>query len=1097
MKPLYLELAAFGPYAKVEKIDFTLLGQNGLFLITGDTGAGKSVIFDAICFALYGATSGGVRDASMLRSTYAEASQETYVSLKFELRGLEYTVRRSPEQLLAKQRGTGFTNKGAEAFLEYPDGRTTKGVKNVNSEIIELLRIDYAQFTTIAMIAQGEFRKILTSETKDRVAIFRKLFRTEIYLKLQDKLTELNSARKAEVKALEENIRVELGNGDYTGSSETANALQERRANAFAGVIAECYPLLEILLEEQEEALKAVASKLQELTTNNEAVTEELKIVEAVAKGEADIAQSEQTIAALGHTAKEKKAAYEAAKQAALAIPDIKEAIRREQELLGVFTKLAASNEAVTLKEQACAQNKKAQAKQKQNNDELEQKVGDTKAELQKLTKAEVELERSENDYRNAEEKTKALQQAKAEVEGKQNAFTKKHTFVEQLQKAKEAAAQVLEQAQAKLEQVKADELALGKAEAEQKALESKVKDLEQLEKLLKDHAKYSKELGKAAQVLTQKEHDETKAEAAYKGKYGIFLLGQAGHLAQKLQEGIPCPVCGSLHHPQPAKLAENMPTEDEVKELEAAYDEAKKAHNLAQGDVSKWQDLVTKAKNEALEAAKEKFSCNFEELPQEVAESKNAEKQNLSEANTLITKLKDSVKTKQQKEQTVAAAEASYGQQEKDLRDQEQLAIQLQEGLKQKAEILCGLLKVEEQNPEKLVTLAQAREQELAQAQKELKAVVDKNQQAVNRKEELQQALPDLETKLQNGQKSLGDLEKVATTLAVELSQLQKDSEALAQQVEGHEQAVLEQSIAEQEQKCQRLSDAQTRLEKEAGAANVALATVQGGLETLKKTLEENQAKLPENPRTLEELQTLLAEQEEQQQTLNEERDQVLTALNNNKGILTRVKAKQTQLEVKHKEYQCSSELFNILCGRARTAGDGETNQRIDLETHIQMHYLDRILVQANKRLAYLTNNQYELRRDTSNLNKSSGNAKTGLELCVMDYLCGKVRSVKTLSGGETFLASLSLALGLSDEIQQNAGGIQLDAMYIDEGFGTLDEDSLQLAIKTLLGLSTSTRQVGIISHVGELEEKITKQIRVTKTSCGCNVGSSIKVVG
>lgn len=814
MKPLKLILSAFGPYAGRTEIDFTILGKQGLYLITGDTGAGKTVIFDAISYALYGETSGGVRDAAMLRSQYATSDTPTFVELVFLLRGKEYRIVRNPEYRRPAKRGSGLTLEKATAELFFPDATApvTK-IGEVNKKICDLLGLNHKQFTQIAMIAQGQFRKFLDTNTEERSKIFRELFNTSFYQRVQEELKQAVSAKKAEYSELQRSAEQDL-NAIVCDNEEVSSQFSKWREQHYLGYWQEALCLLRELLQQQKQAQKQSSEQIAALTAQMQAISTQMEAVE-------------------------KKQYLE---------KQVEQALQEQKRL---------------------------------------------------LTRAEGET---------------MLKQQRAEA----------------LQKA-EAAAKEAQQAALAVAQQRELQQKLSVRQRDLKQLEETFGRYQQVEQeLVKKRAAY-RTAGKAAQQ-----------KAAYAAQlYANFLGAQAGLLAKDLTEGEPCPVCGACEHPQLAQLTDNAPDEKQVKAAQAESDAAKEFLGKLAGQGKALSAQCKQEETLLLQKAGELVAC--EEL-------------------TLLPDL-------------------------------------LKAGLQQTGAELDAL----EQKLQPLV--------KLAKQQKQLEA-------ACARQKEQNQAAEVA------AQKCTQDL-------------------ATAQGLLGERQQLLQE---------------QEKLIKDIDA------------DALRQSFNELQ--------------------NEKDKTEMQEK-QLYAALTNNERIEKNVSSCLKQLE------SCETELQYITNLSATMNGTLTGKKRVNLETYIQMHYFDRILRRANTRLLKMTGGQYELRRDNlDDKDAKTGNSKTGLDLVVDDHYSGLERSVKTLSGGESFMASLALALGLADEVQSSAGGIQLDAMFVDEGFGSLDDSALEQAVMTLQGLSEGHRLVGIISHVHELQEMIDKKIIVTKTTNLQGTGSSIKIL-
>lgn len=814
MKPLKLVLSAFGPYAGQTEIDFTKLGEQGLYLITGDTGAGKTVLFDAISYALYGETSGGVRDASMLRSQYAKADMPTSVELTFLLHGRAYRLVRNPEYRRPAKRGNGMTTEKARAELYFPDDRTplTK-IGEVDKKVCELLGLDHKQFTQIAMIAQGQFRKFLDTNTDERSKIFRDLFNTTFYQRVQEELKQAVSGKKAEYIELQRSAEQYL-NSINGADDEAQQKLQQWSAQHFIGYWQDALDLLAEQLAKQASCQKQSSTAIAELVKQLEEIAAKLEAVD----------------------------------------------------------------------------------KQKI----LEKQVAIDKLELKRLS------ERVANEDELKKQREENLLAAEACVN-----------------EAQKAALEVSEQ-RSVLQQ-----------------LNVKQRDLQQLEEMLSRHQQLAQKLvKKRAEYRAACAQAQEKA-AHYLELYTYFLGAQAGLLAKDLAPGQPCPVCGSKVHPQLAQLTDKAPDEKQVKAAQLASNEAKELLGTLAGQGKALSQQFEQEKTLLLQKSVELLQCKeLEVLPNALQAAK---KQVNTELSSLQQKLQPLLEQAQQLKQLEAA-----------------------------------FMRQKEQN-KKAEEAAQKYTQDLAAAQS-----------------------------------VLGERQKL---------------------------------LAEQ----QKLTS---------GVDETALCEQAGKL------------------------------QQERQQLEVHER-QLYAAYSNNERV------QQEVIKCIDNLQQCEGELQYISNLSATMNGTLAGKKRVNLETYIQMHYFDRILRRANTRLLQMTSGQYELRRDAlKDGDSKTGNSKTGLDLVVDDHYSGRERSVKTLSGGESFLASLALALGLADEVQSSAGGIQLDTMFVDEGFGSLDDSALQQAIATLQGLSEGHRLVGIISHVHDLQEMIDKKIIVTKSTGTQGTGSSVQIV-
>ena len=931
MRPLKLTLSAFGPYAAETVLELEKLGRGGLYLVTGDTGAGKTTLFDAITYALYDHSSGGVREGAMLRSKYADPKTPTFVELEFEVGGKRYTVRRNPEYLRPKTRGEGFTTEKADATLTYGDGRPpVTRAKEVTAAVIDVIGLDYNQFSQIVLIAQGQFTRLLNASTEERIKIFRTLFRTQRYQQLQEKLqaecSDLNQRRTAQ------NIQIRqiLSGVHWAEDDPEAETLAALSAQTPPDAVAE---ILTQLTERQDAALSAAA--------------------DARNKADERLAAVQQT---LGRAAAAQKLREDLA--------------AKQNELAGLLPARDAARA------------------------EMERHAGD--AALDALTgqiaNAETDLARYDKLEELLRQETEARGKAKQEQ-------SKAQTHREALAALDKTLAALRE-----------EQGTLANAEAERVKLETQSKELTQRGKALRDlnellddcHARA--QAVKTAQAAYQEAAlTQTAARERRDRLERSFLDAQAGLLAQDLAEGTPCPVCGSIHHPQRAELPASAPTQAQV---DAAKADADAADRSAQD--------ASAAAREALAAEKEGRSTLRRDakalLPERFADE-TASPATLGALRTAAAEELERLRTayrrlQQEQKQNQAAC---------------QRRIQLEADLKVKTDRRTALE----------AAASEAEQQAAAQS-----ATV----------QSLTQQLADARTALPYPTR-----------------------------------AEAEQALDTRKKQRDQLQDAKTQAETTLHRCEKAVSDAEAAIRAL------NAQRLPSEkedaPADLAALQAEKAALEARRTTLTEQEKTLTALLRPNQAALREYQqraAERTALETRW-------QWVNALASTA--SGTLSSKQKIRLETYIQMTYLDRILVHANTRLMQMTAGQYELER----IGAENQRSQSGLDLGVIDHYNGSRRSVKTLSGGESFKASLALALGLSDEVQRAAGGIRLDTLFLDEGFGSLDDESLEQAIRVLVGLTEGNRLVGIISHVAALKERIDLQVVVKKTRSG---GSTVRLV-
>lgn len=913
MRPLKLAISAFGPYAGRAELDMDRLGSGGLYLITGDTGAGKTTIFDAITFALYGTASGENRTSSMLRSKYASADTPTEVELTFLHGGKEYFVKRNPEYERPAKRGGGMTQEKAAAEFRYPDGRILTRAKDVDNAVTELLGIDRNQFSQIAMIAQGDFLKLLLADTKDRQEIFRKLFQTAYYNKLQKELRikagELRNQWSAAKKSVEQYI------DGIRCSEEDVLSIEVEKAKRGELAAKEVLALLEELIRQDDRAEKKLEEEMAGLSKRLERIN-------------ADLGKAEEIDRTKERLEKASKQCEELTPQ----LEELEKSLLKEKEKQGNREKL---QEQIAILEKSLP-----------DYDSLDQ----LKHEIAKLEKALAEDGESERSKSEKSKKGKVeLLRLKTELEGLAHVGEQKQKLLSRKEKE-----------------------------------EDRQRQLKQLGGALQEYRRQEKELRERQADYQNAREKAGQLEQEYSRMNRAFLDGQAGILAEKLEDGKPCPVCGAVTHPHPAEKKTEVPTERELQE-------AKKKSDTA------------------------------------------AEK--AGEASTEAGKLRGTVE--EQEKQIKNQMAKLFGRSEMD--GAEDMV---------KAELAV-----------------------VAEQIAELDKLIGEEKKRENQREELEKEIPEKEKLLQKLDEETGQLQQKISSDAARHEALTKQSGELAERLHfaGKAEAEKERKRLLAEQTA--LKDAYEKAEKAYRKSNEEMSGLKGQIRSLEqqlKTAEEIDREETENQKSW------LGVQQEETVTRQKE-------VHARKSVNTKA---QNDIKAQSENVAELEKKFGWLSTLADTAnGTLAGKEKVMLETYIQTTYFERIIRKANLRFMRMSNGQYELKRllEADNM-KSQG----GLELNVVDHYNGTERSVKSLSGGESFLASLSLALGLSDEVQASAGGIQIDTMFVDEGFGSLDPDALNQAYAALAELSDANRLVGIISHVSKLKEKIDRQIVVVKEKTG-----------
>ncbi len=909
MRPLYLKMTAFGPYPGEVEIDMSQLGEKGLYLITGDTGAGKTTIFDGICFALFGEASGKNRAASMLRSQYAKTETPTQVMLSFLHQKKEYRICRNPEYMRKKQKGEGLTKQKADAQLELPNGELITGYSEVTNKVKEILRIDKEQFSQIAMLAQGDFMKLLLADTAQRHKIFRELFHTQKY----DHLQNLLKAKKSESKDACEKARNSVS--QYISGIEAPldSTLEMEASKAKKGemLTEEVLEVIDQILKQDEEKLKELEVRLEEFNKSLDQKNTSLGKAQQIQLAKAELKQVKEGLIQKEQEDQEVRKAFETAKE------ELVTAEKLKKELAYLTLQLPEYDKLEQLQDKLCA----AQDAYKQK----EKCIQEKELESQKKGRELSELKEEENSLADTQESLLRLEH--------------------NLEKTKEEKEQ-LAGYKVQLEKL---QIALSQDEKAQKRYQS-----------------------------CKEEYNRLQQE--YTGQYLAFLDGQAGILAEKLKEGQPCPVCGSVLHPQKASLSAHVPSEAE---LEQAKDQAQQANEKLR--LQSQASGEAKAKARELEGQVKDLSRKLFKAEQIMAFDQLAPKESL---------LQEKIKALHQ--------EYSLGQARQKRRQQ-------------------------------LILLIPKKEEELEALSKQL--------------EEDKKVVTQTKTKLTEWESQKAELRKG----------LQFDTKKAMQDYQN--------KLAHQVEQIQK---AYEKAEESLQSISKQVDTMKGKKESLEKTLQSA------SNVEVEELKAAIAALKEERQHHQDKMQRIASRLDANEKAKFSIEKKANQLKELEQEASWIATLADT------TTGNLKGKAKIMLETYIQTTYFERIIQRANTRLFQMSEGQYELKRETDSANFSR---QSGLELLVKDYYNGSLRSVKSLSGGEQFMASLSLALGLSDEVTASAGGIQIDTMFVDEGFGSLDTDkTLPAAMKALVSLTEGNKLVGIISHVSDLKTRIDKQILVKK---------------
>ena len=1059
MRPMTLMLTAFGAYAGSQTVDFEAAGAGGLFLVTGDTGAGKTTLFDGVCYALFGKLTGRVRSEKMIRSDYADDTLETSAQLTFSHRGQVWRIWRRPAQTRRKKRGEGTREITADALLERLEGETAipvaEGKEKVDAAVEELLGIQVDQFRQIAMIAQNQFAELLNKSGRDRSAILRQVFATERCDALQTRLKEMASASRAETEKQVDSLRQYLAGLRLPETEEGQMPLPE--AAELAELLADegCVWRSARVLELAEHICQMDESELAGLDEQIAGLDETIKQSAGLLQSAREAARRQQQLAELEKRLAEQRAAEPEQLAAQARLKQWETAARLAPVWDGSEKARLAAQQADRLYEQASdrlaqlnAQGPRwAQAREQLNADQ------------QTAARLTVQLERQAE----ALQQYGRLEQAKAEQVACEQELERLQTAQQQAQTLEEQQAAALEKTQALADSLPA---ALAAAQTAQKELErwqQARKTLAEVRRQMQELVKLQKQEQAARQTLQQANDALDGAQQAYISADQLYRRDQAGLLARELTPGQPCPVCGSVHHPSPARGVVGAPDKEQLEALAAAMETARNAYNDALQTSSTLTAQAGSAREQYIRLARQALAELEQELPPP-EDVKALSRLVLDWDGRLDQLLEQAEALGQQRQAAVEAAGAAVNQlagdrealeatrrQRSELREQQANATARRDSAAQRAAELQAAL------PQASRAEAEATLSALEQQQKQLDESIRKTQQALEEYQQLLAAAESLQKERQNTRKQAADE---------------------ARQAAGHwEQALAESGMdADAFAAARHTEEEIDRLRTELEQARRARQET----EALYHQLSEQQKSAPVPGCMPGQLEQALEEQEQRRKALNDARTRITGRLNANRSTMADVRTAGQRLEKAQKRQQLIQQLDATANGKL-SGGLGKQK----FEQYVLATYFADAVEAANQRLFAMTGGRYQLECHQM----TAAETQAALDLDVLDNYTGKLRSVGSLSGGETFQAALALALGLSDVIQNYAGGVELDVLFVDEGFGTLDAESLEQAVATLHSLVQGRRMVGIISHVPELKSRIENQLVVTKTPGGSTV--------
>lgn len=1078
MKPTKLVMQAFGTYAEQTEIDFTQFEEKGLFLICGDTGAGKTTIFDAISYALYGEASGSYRDTKNLKSEYVDKKVESFVDFYFTHQGKDYHVCRKPSFKYTNRNGKPDEQAEKVTFYQ-PDGTTLEGAKNVDGTkekpgaIPQLLNMDAGQFMQVAMIAQGEFWKLLNAKTNERTEILRTIFQTDAYKKLELKLKNRMDVSFAARKEKEQSI---------SQSFREVKVEPAEISEGISGILAED------LAEDSEEQPRSVVQRicdLQEKLQDSKAVwniEEMLTLLQAVIGEDTEKAKQKETVLAQAEEELQKLQGTLVSAKDNNAILERYARTKEEQEVLesqkGLFEerriqidrtkqatyKVKPEYDAWSAKEHEWERTKQLITDGAQTLADCQTRAGMADAKVKETEALRPEAEQCQkivDKVREEEPRYKEREMLQHELGQIQLQLAAQ----EQQEAALVTAEQTLQKRIGELQEQQAmrkeepQQLAQAQA-AHDKLLDSQKKTESIAKNLIPAWRRKQQELEEAQREYRKNQDAYESAKEAFTHAERLYRANLVGILASDLAEGDPCPVCGATHHEKLATLVEASVTAEQCKELKAVEEKKLDAFNQATASASSLRAVVQAKELQLKEQIRGCMTPAF-----------------------------------------IGGVEAL----EELLVIFERQRAKLVDAVAQSREQMDTL----QQNCEKLreveAMLARAQGTEMARLAEQRKSLVEERQSLIAKQAASQATLaalqtlsyPDWEAAMQAGNHALARVTEIQTALDTAAKEKKSADEAVArvQASIATQKQALEQQKSDAQMLKQRLNEkltacqfasveemqAQVATDAEIHAEETKLADYDKKVTEVAARLSQLEQEQDARHRTLVDLEQLQQEHTSkrvQVETLRTALQAITFRIQNNCEKQQNIRAQQVAYEKAKKENDTSYRLYTLVSGQTR-------NGKITFEQYIQAAGFDSILQAANRHLLPMSDNQFQLYRQTNAVGKQTN---TFLDLEVLDISTGKRRPVGNLSGGESFKASLSLALGLSDTIAENRGGIQMDALFVDEGFGTLDSKSLEETKDALLSMSGENKLVGIISHRDELMD-IPQKLRVTKGRGGSRI--------
>jgi exonuclease SbcC len=1034
MKPIKLKFQAFGPFLEEQEIDFNKLRNDTLFLITGPTGAGKTTIFDAICYALYGNGSMDERGDAIARSHFADENTDTYVEFEFQFKDKRIEVSRTPSYDRSKKDGEGTTKQNSQASIKiYQNGQLIlheTGVKKVNSKVEEYLGLNYEQFKQIVMIPQGEFRKFITANSNERAEIFKKIFDISIYERFEQKIDEIFKNIEKGLKDRQQKVRniletINLESEEYDQLLKEENIDPESLIDQLTKEIKK----RETSKEETDKQKSQKQDKLQKLNTDLENIKKANELIEKKETLKKEIIELQQNSEYIQER-----------EELLIRLKKAKEILPYEERYVEYLKEL--NDKKNQLKDQQDILDKSMEEKQR-----IDEKLPEIEKQYQKISAVEKEIEDLNQkldkyvEYKNLikeyNTKKKLLDEKVKESQEKDKELSETQGKLEQNEKY------ISENEDINVEILKNE---INTNEKLLSAANELSKNYEELALLHKDYKKVKKQKEEIEIEIQNLREEQNK-------KTTDFIKSQAYHLATTLKEGEPCPVCGSLVHPSPAKSSGKLITEKELEEINKNLEKKEKEKTKI---LRNYEDVSNKYSQEvSLFKSEYKRICEELQIPQE-SEYIYTHIQNL------IKILED--RLNQQKQE--------YGQKIKIYNKVKSLKNdnkKIKEEIKELEEQRENLRKIIDESRSKIIELetkiTNLKEQLENKTENEIKSEIQEKRKFIH----------NIKTTYEQKREEANRISDIINSSKGTIKTLTEDITKLDDQVKNAEQKfdqMVEKTGFKNQQEYQRIKEQINLIE-----------SLEDEVQKYKEELKNKQTlliDLEESTKNLKKIdETPIANEIDQ---LQKEIEELIKNETNLEYEIKHLKGTKTNLETVIKEIEKQEKEYSTI-KNLRDVSKGDNNTRISLSKYVLAYYFEEILAQANLRLNKLTDGRYQLHRSSKVLDARKSE---GLEIMVFDIYTGKEREIKTLSGGESFKAALALALGLADVVQSEAGGISLDTIFIDEGFGSLDTNSLDSAIEVLTELNSSGRMVGIISHVSELKERIKSKIEVIPGKTG-----------